>query len=498
MRLISILEGIWPHNIRLKGPYSNPVNVYFALDGVLAKPDWMEMSWRFKTDKTLKFFLASSLTNNNKKVIRAALDLISRINDETRKASGAVGGVYVAAYSMPRDTKLNMKVLQPVISQWIEENYPQIPVKNILFNKPNSLNANDILIDTNINNIRGWQDSNGTGILFDEDNPVYALRSLKAPPGPLSAKIDIEKSGMFSTEFRKEDRPLAQTGQFHIKDEERNMLRSYRINLDNIIINTESGEPRKMTVYSPFSTDNKAEQYLFSLLKKEKDVDPTNPDPEHVEYALNEFIEKAAVCLTNNFLRKIGKFDSIHIPESSSEVAYKFASILQDELNIPPDNLFVWTKNTDASSVIVNQAGVQQVAFANLVRDYKLTSAYRSKRDVKSDNERLVQAALDEGRLSQAELNGYIANIKDSWQAQAVAWVKNEKATKNLDPLLRRGNLLNLYVPPTSLDMQSLADTNVLLADDVLTYGMTLRNIAASIDKANVNNISAATIYKFL
>jgi len=493
MRLLSILEGIWPHNIKLHGPYSEPVNVYLALDGVLSEPDWGEMAHRYKTDKNLKAFYARVI--KNQKLIDTAANLIKSVNSQDTSKKG---NLYIAAYSIPRDLRINPTVLQQAIIDWAHDNYPQIPQANILFSKPKGVGASDILVDRNIDNIRGWQESQGVGILYDAKKPNFAIRSLKAPPGPMSAKIDVEKEGMFTTDFSREDRKLSQTGQFQIKDEEDGVLRNYRVFIDKIALRTESGESKKMSVFSPYSTDNKAEQYLFGLLKKEKDPNPSSPDPEHAEYALNEFVERAAVCLSDNFLKKAGPFGSIHIPASGSEVAINFASVLQDELGIPSDSIYVWTKNKDPQSVIVNQEGVKQVAYGNLVRDFKLTSNTRSKKEVKSDNERLVFDALRSGAITNDQLEEYLNKINMSWKKQATEWVLGNKATKNLDPHIRRGNLLNLYVPPANLDVESLAGTKVLLADDVVTFGMTLINIATSLLKAGAEDITAATIYKFM
>lgn len=489
MRLLSILEGIWPHNIKLHGPYSEPVNVYLALDGVLSKPNWAEMIHRYKTDKSLKAFCA--MINKNQKLIDTAVDLIEKVTSQDTRNKG---NLYIAAYSLPRDVKtIDPAVLQQVITTWIQHNYPQVPPNNIIFSKPKTIKSGDILVDSNIDNIRGWQDSNGVGVFFDVDNPKYAIRSLKSVPGPISAKIDDDEKeeGLFPTDFTRETRARAVTGGFRIQDGEFGALNNYRVFMDNIALKTESGESKKMTVYSTHSTDNKAQQYLFGLLKKERGY------VNDTEYALNEFIEKAANCLANNFLNAAGKFGSIHIPASGSEVAQKFAEVLQSNLGITSD-IYVWTKNTDPNSVIVNQDGVKQVAYSNIVKDFKLASTVRKKREIKSDNDRLVTNALRNGAITNDKLEEYLNKTRMSWQNQATDWVLGKKATKNLDPLVRRGNLLNLYVPPSELDIKTLSGTNVLLVDDVITFGMTLINIATSVLKANAAKVTAATIYKFM
>ena len=313
----------------------------------------------------------------------------------------------------------------------------------------------------------------------------------------------------------------------------------------------------KVPVFSPFAAEDKMHQTLIELMKKTND-----PAQVSSRVNLAEMCGDLFVDFIDRYMRTkhLGLDYSVHVPQSSSTFASEIINGMTKS-GKPPSGVYEYLKNTNPNTIIVNPAGVQQTADTYIIdilldnlkgdnnnrrnlatkyqiesnarainsycyrkeqehiqllkdaertgkqppkdniswhRSYVLTEKHNSKRDL---NRRLVQDLI----LNQGELKIYATaydkikeEIYEKWRKQADKWAKKIITTKQLDPLLRRGNLLNTFLPaPNSppIDDKELA----VIIDDIATFGMTARNIAAKIleIKPTVSNIISLTAFNF-
>ena len=303
----------------------------------------------------------------------------------------------------------------------------------------------------------------------------------------------------------------------------------------------------KVPVFSPFAAEDDLHQTLIEIMKKTADTAPAASRVKLADMCGGLFSDFVSRYMAQ---KSLGRLYSVHVPQSSSSFATEIINGMQASNN-PPTNVYKYDKNKNPNSIIINEAGVIQTADTYIIdilrgelkaqgnprrkyqRQYQIeenpktidqyctdkasegkdqsnikiiwrntyenTEADNNKKDL---NRRLVQDLITNPRGRLATYSTSYDLIKDAvragWQKQAVKWASQKITTKQLDPLLRRGNLLNTFLPaPNSppIDDKELA----VIIDDIATFGMTARNIAAKIIEINpaVKDIISLTAFNF-
>lgn len=237
-------------------------------------------------------------------------------------------------------------------------------------------------------------------------------------------------------------------------------VRSLKMSFDNpSTLNKKHGLSNEITVpiLSPFTSDDSMLKKLVGLMKKEYNIQQDRL----------AFIELVAGSLAKYYLQHGPDGgekapDMIHVPASSvklaTDIAQAVASKFQTGLPI-----LIWRKQPDPTKVRLNETGLQEYC------------------NPKSGEKK----SIDKSRAK--------------WMDQAQRWLKGELEMKHIDQFARRGNLLNLYVPPEEyMDSEfHFADKNHLIIDDITTFQTTISNISWYLLSQQAMSVTGAVAWRF-
>lgn len=420
-------------------------------------------------------------------------------------ASKAAGSTVQILTSLPKGIKGNLATyLTDLKKLWVKDNYPNYKFTEVIVvnqgekaevvknRKSGRLNSNDILIDDSASNVEAWIENSGTAILHYPGDTSGTVEGIKNP-GPISVDLDMKKTVGMSTAFGKRGakNTKAQLKNFVTNIDVRDQLDEidhaidylseiaslYSSNLDIIDMKTGdiSRKQNKLGIVSSYQANNKEDKYLIKLLKNNYQAVSTAAANSQNKLGIPQWLDVITDFITYYYKKNF----SSNLPEvycypaSSSALLKDYNNLLIKKLGINREMVIEWVKTTDPTRIIINPKGKREFANSQNSQGIRINPKYLLN----------GQKTTDEWQPE---------NVEIWWRSEINDWVAGIKQTKNLNHFLRRGNILNGFIPTVAVigeiderDLMSMVDgKHSIIVDDLVTFGMTLQNLAGPLVEA--------------
>lgn len=448
MKLTCIKEGMWPINV---GNRQEKDYIYYIdMDGVLVDlaAGLRGSKYHWKTPEALVQMIGATDDPEATRKFYLSLPKTQEADAIWKEANKlAPKGVYILT-AVP-----NIAGLDEAKMEWVLDNLSP-PPRDILMvgHRQKSQYAKgpeSILVDDDLGNIKQWTKAGGSGILHIPGSTRGTLQRMQVPEGTPDVDIDLSSPEGIATSpalFRGGGR-----AGYRAKFTKNNV--DYHMRVNTVQIPIPNTDDVTLEILGVLSADDMA----VDVIKRLKNGNLSRPQ-------ILAFIDDSAdsvVAFTKQNYTQI-KFDNIIVPQSNSKLAALFAAAIAKKLGIT--SIIPVAKNKNASAVTINQSATTQVA--------QTLNTYVNTPKRKANPNRLNYPRGDNRRYE------WSANdVEQLWQKQVQGWINGTISTKQLDPLLRRNNLSDLYVPPNNFD-QLVAGKCNMIVDDVTAYRMTITDIA--------------------